>query len=117
MKISKAIPRVDTTKRFWRTETKKLHIKFAKMLCYIHGYRYFTEQASANIRKKFNVSVNTFYCWNGLIAKREKAFFCAVWTSGGWSRGGQFGATETSVAPPWMAPLCHNCAPFWCPWK
>ena len=35
------------------------------------------------------------------------------------SRGGQFGATspQTSVAPPWMSPICHKCSPFWCQWK
>ena len=37
----------------------------------------------------------------------------------GGSRGGSLGqlSPQTSVAPPWMAPLCHKCAPFWCPWK
>jgi len=44
---------------------------------------------------------------------------CPGPTISGGSRGGQFGATspQTSVAPPWMAPLCHKCAPFWCPRK
>ena len=48
-----------------------------------------------------------------------KSMRLRVETSGG-SRGGSLGQlppTETSVAPPWMAPLCYKCAPFWFPWK
>jgi len=25
--------------------------------------------------------------------------------------------SQTSVTPPWMTPLCQECAPLWCPWK
>ena len=34
----------------------------------------------------------------------------------GGSRGGGLGQLrpQISVAPPWMVPLCHKCAPFWC---